>query len=116
MIAQSYQPRVLDVELSNPNPQLDVTAVKSEDGKTLVLRVANSGTDARTCAIHLEGFNPTKAEAIGEELAASLDAVNTAAEPGRVTPRPIQWKHGLQGQGSTKYTFPASSFTVLRIE
>jgi alpha-L-arabinofuranosidase len=106
----------LDVEISRSEAQLDVTALKSEDGKTLVLRVANSGAAAQVCEIHVEGFSPTRTEASGEELVDSLDAVNTAAEPGRVTPRPIQWKHGLPGQGSAKYTFPAGSFTVLRIE
>jgi len=116
MISNSYEPRVLDVEMSKADPQLDVTAVKSEDGKTVVLRVVNTTTEPRACEIRLENFKSTKNEAQVEELAAPMNATNTATDPTRVKPRSLTWNHGQKlGQAAT-YTFPPSSFTVLRIE
>jgi hypothetical protein len=49
------------------------------------------------------------------ELSGRLDDVNTAAQPRRVAPRDKEWRHGL-AEGEGRYTFPAHSFTVLRLE
>lgn len=46
------------------------------------------------------------------ELAGPPDAVNTAGEPRRITPRVRQWRCDAGGKGAP-YTFAASSFTVL---
>jgi hypothetical protein len=116
MISKSYEPRVLDVELSKADPQLDVTAVKSEDGKAVALRVVNTGTEPRACEIRLDNFKVTKSEAQVEELSAPLNATNTATDPTLVKPRSLTWKHGQKLREAAKYTFPPSSFTVLRIE
>jgi hypothetical protein len=113
MIARSYQPIVLPVQLTAAEG-LDVTAVRSEDGKTLVLRVVNIAADARPARIQLDGFAPAQSAAEITELAAPLDAMNTANDSTHVKPAPKQWTHNLK-QGAAKYTFPPHSFTVMVI-
>jgi hypothetical protein len=115
MISQSYEPRVLDAEVSKPNPQLDVTAVAGEDGRAIVLRVVNSGPSPIPCEIRLDNFSPSKAEAGVLQLSAAPDTFNAADAPDRVKPRNSQWKHELKS-GTARYTFPPTSFTVIRIE
>ncbi|HEX4796100.1 MAG TPA: family 16 glycoside hydrolase [Humisphaera sp.] len=116
MISNSYQPTILDVQLSNPDPQLDVTAVVSEDRRIVILRVVNLSTSPHPCQIQLEGFTPINPDAQATELAAGLDATNTVDMPDQVKPRVFQWKHELNGTAAARYTFPPTSFTVLRIE
>jgi hypothetical protein len=124
MIARSYQPidvpvRVgggeLDVGKNRQEEKLKVTAARSENGKTLVLRVVNISDTPITAGLSLAGFTPSKPMASVEELAGAMDAVNSAAEPRRIVPRTRQWRHELGGDAST-YTFPAGSFTVLTFE
>ncbi len=114
MIARSYQPLVLPAELSNADG-LDVTSLRSADGKSLVLRVVNLGPIARSTRIQLDGFTPTKPNASVEELAAPLDAMNTANDSARIAPKLTQWRHGLE-QGAATYVFPPHSFTVISID
>jgi alpha-L-arabinofuranosidase-like protein len=114
MISRSYEPRVLEAEVSKADPLFDVTAVKSEDGRILVLRVVNLSGEGRACEIRLDHFTPSKADASVVELSAPLDATNTAAQPDRVKPRDMEWKHDATGNG--RYMFPAHSFTVLKVE
>jgi hypothetical protein len=114
MIASSYQPLVLPAELTNADG-LDVTSLRSADGKSLVLRVVNLGPVARSTRIQLDGFTPTKPNASVEELAAPLDAMNTANDSTRVSPTRKQWRHGLE-QGPATYVFPPHSFTVISID
>jgi hypothetical protein len=44
-----------------------------------------------------------------------LDARNTAENPDLIKPTVAEWRHGLQ-DGHATYTFPANSFTVIRLE
>jgi hypothetical protein len=114
MISQSYQPIVLPTELTSADG-LDVTALRSKDGKSVVLRVVNLNPTARPAKLQLEGFTPAKPEASVEALAAPLDAQNTAGEPTTVIPKQQQWRHSL-ASGAANYEFPPHSFTVISIE
>jgi hypothetical protein len=49
------------------------------------------------------------------ELTGKLGDVNTAADPGRVTPREGDWQHQFK-DGTAEYTFPPYSFSILRLE
>jgi alpha-L-arabinofuranosidase len=114
MISQSYQGIVLPAELTSAEG-LDVTALRSEDGKSVVLRVVNLSATARPARIQLDGFASTKPDANVTELAAPLDAQNTAADPKAVSPTTKRWRHGLT-DGAATYEFPPHSFTVISIE
>ncbi|HJT33451.1 MAG TPA: family 16 glycoside hydrolase [Pirellulales bacterium] len=113
MVARHYQPVVVEARAEGAGGQLDVSAKRSADGKTLVLQVVNLGEHDAPTRLRFEGFSPSKPIATVEELAAPLDAVNTAAQPDHVKPRKREWRHELAGQ-EAGYTFPARSFTVLR--
>ncbi|MDB5321769.1 MAG: putative alpha-L-arabinofuranosidase [Phycisphaerales bacterium] len=114
MIANSYQPLVLAATLTNAD-DLDVTPLRSEDGKSFVLRVVNLSPTARPTRILLDGFAPKIPTAKVEELAAPLEALNTAADATKVSPTTKEWRHGLE-QGAAIYVFPPHSFTVISIQ
>ena len=116
MIARHAQAKVIDAEVGGGDASsLDVTATRSEDGRTVVLQVVNLGGEPTASHIRLEGFAPTRATAELEELAGPTDAANTAEEPERIQSRRVEWKHEMK-DGTAGYTFPSHSFTVIRFE
>jgi hypothetical protein len=122
MIARRYQPVNVPVEVEggggaerHGGRSLLAAAARSEDGKTLVLRVVNTADRAVAARLALGGFTAKKPTAVVEELAGAADAVNTAKEPRSITPRARPWRHDLGGKGPL-YTFAARSFTVLTFE
>ncbi|MEI9865646.1 MAG: family 16 glycoside hydrolase [Limisphaerales bacterium] len=112
MISRNYQPLV--VESKSSVADLDVSATKSEGGKTLVLRVVNIGEKPLTVPLKISGFTPAKPLAQVLTLEGSLDASNTASSSEAIKPVASEWKHGMKG-GETTMTFPAHSFTVIRL-
>jgi alpha-L-arabinofuranosidase len=115
MLARRYLPRVVRSDVTGPGNTLDVTAKTDEAGKVLQLQVVNLHPKPVSGTLHLAGFKPVKPVAQVAELAAELDAVNTAADPRRVTPAEREWRPQFK-DGATEYTFPAYSFTILRFE
>lgn len=112
MAAGNHQPlRVLD-SVTGP---LDVTATRSEDGKTLVLHVVNVESRPVKTSLSLTGFPGCLPQAGAWTLAGDLPAENTPEEPQRVCARksvvvlPRKPAGGIYG-----YTFPAHSYTILR--
>jgi alpha-L-arabinofuranosidase len=108
-------PLCVQAEVQGPQDVLDVTAKRDEDGKRLQIQVVNVGAGPVEARVRVDGFKPGKAVAGVVELSGKLDEVNTAAEPRRVAPREKEWRHGLAG-GEGRYTFPAHSVTLLRLE
>jgi hypothetical protein len=114
MIAGSYQPVVLPATLTNADG-LDVTPLRSDNGRAMVLRVVNLGAVARPARVRLDGFAPANPTAKVEELAAPPEAYNTAGDATKVAPTTKEWRHGLE-QGEGTYVFPPHSFTVISIQ
>ena len=112
MISRNYQP--LTVKTENPDHDLDVSATKSEDGKTLVLQVVNVSEKEATLPLKVSGFVPTEPVAQVLTLEGPLDAYNTASAPEAIKPVETQWRHDLK-DGETTVTIPAHSFTVIRL-
>ena len=112
MISRNYQPLVVKSE--SPSRDLDVSATKSADGKTLVLQVVNVGEKAATVLLKISGFVPTKPVAHMLALEGPLDAQNTATATKAITPAATEWEPGLVN-GETTVTFPAYSFTVIQL-
>jgi alpha-L-arabinofuranosidase len=116
MASRNYQPLLVKSAVTGAAAaNLDVSAKRSEDGKTLVLQIVNTNERAVTASLTLNGFTPRKATARVEELAGPLDARNTAAAPERIRPALSDWKHNA-GSGHASRAFPAHSFTVVRFE
>ncbi len=114
MVARHFLPLAVKAEVTGA-ASLDVSAKRSDDGKTLVLQVVNTHDQPITAQLELAGFSPSKPAARVEELAAALDAVNTASAPTAVRPTLKEWRHGFAA-APPHYTFPAMSFTVLRFD
>ena len=93
--------------------ELDVSAKRSEDGKTLVLGVVNVGGQSRSATIQLEGFVPAQATAAVEELSGPFDAHNPADDPKRIVPKTEDWRRQF-ADGRCRREFPPYSFTVIR--
>ncbi len=115
MLCRWRLPECVQAEVKSPRNSLDVTAVRSADGKTVQLQVVNLEGRAMPAEIHLQGFVPTSPTAKVVTLTGALDAVNPPEEPQRIAPRESQWRHDLK-DGEAAYTFPPYSFTILRLE
>jgi hypothetical protein len=120
MISRSYQPIEVPVlvvgggksEVGKKSEEaLIVVAARSEDGKTLVVRVVNKSDKPIAAGLSLVGFTPTRPTAAVEELVGAMDAKNSAKEPKSIAPEAKEWRH--EGM---RYTFPAGSFTVMKVE
>jgi alpha-L-arabinofuranosidase len=115
MFSRNYLPQSVQCDVTAANNSLDVSAKRSEDGRALVLQAVNPTDKPVKTQIHLGGFVPRRSAAQVTELAGSLDARNTATRPDDIVPQQRQWQHGFTN-GLTRYTFPPSSVTVLRLE
>jgi hypothetical protein len=116
MLRRNYLPQRVKCQVTSlKDVGLDVTANRSEDGRTLVLQAVNPADIPVTAQIRLAGFVLGKPQAKVTELAGQLDAVNSADKMQSIVPREIAWNHELK-DGKTRYTFPPHSFTVLRFE
>ncbi len=113
MLSRNYQPLLLECAVEGA--ELDVTAKRSEDGKTLVVEVVNTSGAPVETVMRLEGFTPTRPTARVEELTGDLHDRNTADEPERIAPTVEEWSHG-SANGAVVRTFAPHSLTVVRFE
>lgn len=116
LVARHRQPLLVESRSQSPGDALDVTATRSDDGRTLVLKVVNTGPRPIPTRIDLAAFTPSRPLGTAETLAGDPEAANTAESPGAVAPVRSAWWHTLPGGKPSSYTFPAHSFTVLRME
>ncbi|HEX3624131.1 MAG TPA: hypothetical protein VH280_01770 [Verrucomicrobiae bacterium] len=115
MISNNYEPLLVRSEVESPGQCLDVSATRSQGGKELVLRMMNVGAAPLRVKLHINGFIPGQPLARVEELAAPLDARNTAQNPGQYQTTFKNWKPGFTN-GETIYTCAPYSFTVIHFE
>jgi alpha-L-arabinofuranosidase len=115
MVSRNYLSNLVKSETQSPNDILDATAKKSDDGKVLTLQVVNPGKAPLATAIHLEAFVSAKATARVTTLSGDWEDRNTPEQPDRVKPVESNWTHAFQN-GKASYTFPANSFTTIRLE
>jgi hypothetical protein len=112
MLSQNYLPERVAC-LVTAGDQLDANAKRSDDGKALLLQVVNSGDSPLTATIKLNGFTPLRPLVHVEQLAGTLDDLNTAGDPAHIRPVASDWEPHLQA-GQAPYDFPANSFTIFR--
>ncbi len=111
MAAMNREPLCVKSRLMSPNNDLDVTATRSEDGKTLVLQVVNSGAVPHTTDVVISDFVPAGLMNTWT-LTGELNAVNTPRQP-----RSITW-HAARARvpaARFHYTFLPYSYTILRL-
>ncbi len=114
MISRAGAPDLVECSVASPAGALDVVAVKSMDGKRLVLRVVNLASSPIEATLDLRGFSPRRTSARVETLAHDDPSdFNTLEQPEKIKPVVSVWEHG----GSPRhYSFPATSFTVIQID
>ena len=115
MVSHNYLPDLLECSVSGGDGKLDVSAVRSSDGKTLALRVVNWEEKPVLAQINIAGFSPARPVAQVTELSGKPGAVNTAENPRSILPKSSKWNHHVK-DSKTAYTFQPFSFTVIRLE
>ncbi len=115
MFSRHYLPHLVPCQVTAPKDSLDVSAKRSDDGRTLVLQVVNPTDKAIATQVHVTGFIPRKPKAQVIELSGPPEAENAATQPAAIEPQLHQWQHGLK-DGRMNYTFSPYSVTVLWLE
>ncbi len=114
MITRAWAPDVVESTVTAPAKTLDLLAAKTADGKRLVLRVVNLTSSPVEAALELNGFSPRKHSANVEVLAHDdLMDFNPREQPEAIKPVRSVWKHGGAPE---RWSFPATSFTVIGLE
>ena len=115
MLSRWRLPECVQADAKSPQNPLDVTAVRSADGRTVQLQVVNLEGRAMPAEIHVQGFMPHSAD--GQDRRAERCPGRSehargarANRPGR---EPMAARHEA---GKAVYTFPPYSFTILRLE
>ncbi len=117
MISAHYQPLCLKTEVECPDRGLDVTATRSEDGRTVVLSVVNVTANPMDARIQFADYSPRKDTARVVTLTGAPEEINTPAQPQRIVPTEKLWSVTKDADGKdVLYTFPAHSFTLLTFE
>jgi len=117
MVSCHYQPLRLETTAECPDRCLDVTATRSEDGRTTVLKVVNVESYPVETRIQLADFSAEKDMADVVTLMGQLHEINTPDEPQSVVPTEAIWPLATDNGGKTLiYTFPPNSFSLLKFE
>jgi hypothetical protein len=114
MYSSHYEPNEVLSQSEDPDHGLDVSAQRSADGKTLVLKVVNLSKDIKPTTLVIRGYLPVKQTFEIEELAGPLAARNTADALDQIKPSQKSWSPHFEN-GETKYDFPPYSVTVIRL-
>jgi len=112
LFSNYYEPNLVASTVQSPGDVLDVTATKSTDGKTLVLRVVNISGEPIPTTINLAGFRRSKPNVIGTKLSGELDDENAAEQPDELVPVSVQWSL-KPSVSQTSYSFDPYSVTIL---
>lgn len=85
MASQNHLPLLVECNVDGAASQLDVTATRSEDGKKMVLHIANIGEKAVDAEFDFSGFGNV-GEAYTLTLSAPLKDVNSPENPTKIVP------------------------------
>ncbi|WP_170155729.1 RICIN domain-containing protein [Umezawaea tangerina] len=111
MKAASWQPGVARTDVTGGDGLFNVTALVSADGNGLSVDVVNATAEPLTYTLRLDGFRADTAAV--STLDGRPNAVNTAGNPENVVPHDSTAQ--LTGGTALTYTFPANSYTSLRL-
>ena len=112
MYSAAHQSQQVWSGVVDTNNDLDVSAQRSADGKTLSLKIVNSNSSSKPAAIHLAGFSLMNPIAAVNVLSASLDAANTAQDPMSIKPIQTNWRYQNTNH-TVNYTFAPESVTTI---
>jgi alpha-L-arabinofuranosidase len=101
----------LNIE-ANATGVIDVSATRSEDGKTIAIHIVNPAANACQGSISLKGMDKDLKEAVVTQLAGKLTDINTPGQPAHISPKTTKINVNRDG---FNYTIPASSYTIIRL-
>jgi alpha-L-arabinofuranosidase len=113
MIARNYQPLCVRADISVDGKSLDITATRSEDERTVVLKVVNLEAADVRAAIQLAPDGGRGNRVRVTTLGGALTDENTPGEPRKIAP--IEEERAWSG-GAFEHTFGGHSFTILRFD
>jgi alpha-L-arabinofuranosidase len=114
MIARHYQPLWVQAMVDGADDALDVTATRSEDGHTVVVKVVNLEGQDQAAMIALEfGRRVGGGRMRTACLTGPLDAVNSPEEPRKIVP--VESERLWDG-GPVEHIFPGYSFSILQFD
>lgn len=106
MASENHLPLLVKAETT---ASLDITATKDEDGRQMVVHIANITGQAIEAELKIKGLSKIEnIEVI--TLSGDLKDRNTLEQPEKIIPM----RKNLKAAGNMKYTFPAYSYTVLK--
>jgi alpha-L-arabinofuranosidase len=112
MAAANHYPCRVAGAADSPHDDLDLTATRSEDENTLVLKVVNVGDRPHRAAVQVEHFGPVASRAKVWTLAGKPGDVNDPDAPDRVGDVRSEFEGAAE---KFEYEFPAYSYTILRL-
>jgi alpha-L-arabinofuranosidase len=112
MAAANYAPNRVDSSVKDSNNTLDVTATKSEDGRTLILRVVNVSSKPHHASVRVDGLTGINKAANVWTLGGALTDRNLPTQPEKVRSMKSQF---LGAGNEFEYEFAPYSYTILRL-
>jgi len=112
MVSEGRLPLLVEAQCESPNDALDVTARRSEDGKTIRLQVVNLEEAEVPARIGFEGAGRLHPKVRARVLRGPLDDVNTPEEPDRIVPHSEDLDCQPEDR-AMRHAFPGHSFTTL---
>jgi len=107
------QPGAVSFAGKNVLVPLSVSAQRSEDGATVVVRLVNNGA-ARNATVRLAGgWRATSATAVSM-ASDDLEAENTPADMDHVAPQPLR-AVSVSSASTVEVSLPASSYSIIAI-
>ena len=111
MYSKNYLPQEIWNSVSDPKNDLDVSAERSPDGSTLVLKVVNRDSDPTPATLIVQGHFQYRPVTV-EELEGKLDQSNSSGAPKRICPSHRKLIPGFK-YNYLYYTFAPDSLTVI---
>jgi alpha-N-arabinofuranosidase len=97
---------------AGPFDGIYVSATREDSSGDVILKLVNIQAVPQSLRIDLQGVKTIRSDATGEVLTGELTAINTVAEPRKVTPRAIAITNAAP---AFVHELPAHSVTVMRL-
>jgi alpha-L-arabinofuranosidase len=112
MASKAAQPLIVQATAVSPANDLNVTAERSLDGKSLVLLVVNTGNQNHSASVNLGDFMPGQT-ALVSTISGQPSDVNAPDQPTKISPQ----RTSIAVTGPTfEETFPAYSYTTVQLK
>ena len=83
--SQNHKPLLVRSELAEENPDLDITATRSEKGDDLVLHIVNMSNEEQPLRLHLNGKSLSEHMTL-ITISGDEDGKNSPLEPRKIIP------------------------------